>query len=160
MFELVNLIHHELADDPIQRTLPLAGKQLILIGEFLQLRPVPNMFDEGHYMFESPLFDFVRKCKEDKQFLKVLSEKRMGQCGHETEQYIYSLNRDLPQHLQESVTHIFFRKIPITLRNRQELNNCQENLSPLRQFTRINLKEYELARSIRLATETGLKGYA
>lgn len=34
---------------------PFAGKQLILVGKFLQLQLVPNMFDEG--MFESPLFD-------------------------------------------------------------------------------------------------------
>ena len=142
MFELVNLIHHELADDPIQRTLPFSGKQLILIGEFLQLWPVPNMFDEGHYMSESPSFDFaichrfaltkvMRKSKEEKQLLKVLSELPMGECGHETEQYIYSLNRDLPQHLLESVTHIFFRKIPITLRNRQELDKLPGELITL-----------------------------
>ena len=83
----------------------LIGKQMILVGEFLQLQPVPNMFDEGYYMFESPLFDFaichrfaltkvMRQSEEDKQFLKVLSEIRMGQCGQETERYIYYLKRD------------------------------------------------------------------
>ena len=38
---------------------PFAGKQLILVGEFLQLQPVPNLFDEGCYMLKSPLFDFA-----------------------------------------------------------------------------------------------------
>ena len=50
MFELVNCLHHELADDQVNRTFPFAGKQLILVGEFLQLQPVPNIFDEGCYM--------------------------------------------------------------------------------------------------------------
>lgn len=56
MLELVNILHHDLADD-LGCMYPFAGKQLILVGEFLQLQPVPNMFDEGCYMFESPLFD-------------------------------------------------------------------------------------------------------
>ena len=56
IFELVNLLHHDLADD-LCHMYPFAGKQLILVGEFLQLQPVPNMFDEGCYMFELPLFD-------------------------------------------------------------------------------------------------------
>ena len=51
MFELVNFMHHELTDSPINRTLPFAGKQIILVGEFLQLQPVANMFDDGCYMF-------------------------------------------------------------------------------------------------------------
>lgn len=37
MFELVNCLHHELADDQVNRALPFEGKQLILVGEFLQL---------------------------------------------------------------------------------------------------------------------------
>ena len=50
MFELVNCLHHELAEDQVNRTFPFAGKQLILVGEFLQLQPVPNIFDKGCYM--------------------------------------------------------------------------------------------------------------
>lgn len=56
MLELVNVLHHDLADD-LGRVYPFAGKQLLLVGEFLQLQPVPNTFDEGCYMFESSLFD-------------------------------------------------------------------------------------------------------
>ena len=32
---------------------------MVLIGEFLQLQPVPNLFDEGRFMFYSPVFDFA-----------------------------------------------------------------------------------------------------
>jgi hypothetical protein len=35
---------------------PFGGKQVVVVGEFLQLRPVPNMFDEGAFCFESGLF--------------------------------------------------------------------------------------------------------
>ena len=84
MFELVNCLHRELADDQVNRTFPFAGKQLILVGEFLQLQPVPNIFDEGCYMFESPLFDFaishrfaltkvMRQSDSDKHFLNALA---------------------------------------------------------------------------------------
>lgn len=58
MLELVNVMHHELTEGS-SRMYPFAGKQLILVGEFLQLQPVPNMFDEGCYMFETPLFNFA-----------------------------------------------------------------------------------------------------
>ena len=59
MFELVNVLHHEVARDELSGMFPFAGKQMILVGEFLQLQPVPNMFNEGYYMFESPLFDYA-----------------------------------------------------------------------------------------------------
>jgi len=54
ILELVNLLHHSLAVDP-NKMKPFAGKQIVLVGEFLQLRPVPNRFDEGSFMFNSML---------------------------------------------------------------------------------------------------------
>ena len=36
MLELVNVLYHDLADD-LGCVYPFAGKQLILVGEFLQL---------------------------------------------------------------------------------------------------------------------------
>ena len=134
MFELVNVLHHEVATDELSRMFPFAGKQIILVGEFLQLQPVPNMFDEGYYMFESPLFDHaishrfalpkvMRQSEEETEFLKALSDIRMGQCTEETKTYLScSLKRELPQPLKESATHILFRKIPVALMNRQELD--------------------------------------
>ena len=61
VFELVNTIHHKLdpenrEDGEITSWKPFGGKQMILVGEFLQLRPVPNTFDEGKMMYESELF--------------------------------------------------------------------------------------------------------
>ena len=46
IFELVNAMHHraEVNDNRYKR---FGGKELIIMGEFLQLRPVPNSFDDG-----------------------------------------------------------------------------------------------------------------
>ncbi|XP_020610138.1 uncharacterized protein LOC110048702 [Orbicella faveolata] len=139
MFELVNCLHHELEDDQVSRTLPFAGKQLILVGEFLQLQPVPNIFDEGCYMFESPLFDLaishrfaltkvMRQSENDKHFLNALAEIRLGRCSKDSEEYICSLKRNLSADVEESTTHIFFRKIPVTLMNRKELDKLPGEL--------------------------------
>ena len=32
MFELVNFLHHELANDELSKNLPFAGKQITLVG--------------------------------------------------------------------------------------------------------------------------------
>ena len=39
IFQLVNAIHHEIADER-NRSKQFASKQIILVGEFLQLKPV------------------------------------------------------------------------------------------------------------------------
>ena len=51
---IVNLLHHILAVDANMK--PFAGIQIVLVGEFLQLRPVPNRFDGGSFMFKSHVF--------------------------------------------------------------------------------------------------------
>ena len=134
----MNCLHHKLAADQVHRTFPFAGKQLILVGEFLQLQPVPNIFDEGCYMFESPLFDLaishrfaltkvMRQSENDKLLLNALSEIRLGQCSKDSEEYICSLKRNLPANLAQSATHIF-RKIPVALMNRKELDKISKPL--------------------------------
>ena len=126
MFELVNFMHRELTDSPINSTLPFAGKQIILVGAFLQLQPTANMFDDGCYMFKSPLFDFaishhfaltklMHQSEKDQRFLKVLADIRLGLCSMESEEYLCSLKRTLPAVLEQSATHIFLRKIPVAL---------------------------------------------
>ena len=54
MLELVNKLHHSLSDQH-DNALPFRGKQII-VGEFLQLRPVPSTFDSGSFMFTSHVF--------------------------------------------------------------------------------------------------------
>ena len=133
MFELVNFLHHELATDELSKSLPFAGKQIILVGEFLQLQPVPSLFDEEDFMFYCPLFDFgithrfaltklMRQSEDDKLFLSAIADIRKGQCSISSQQYLSSLDRVLPEALQEVATHIFFRKVPVQLSNRRELD--------------------------------------
>ena len=41
MLELVNALHHRLCEDESEEeSLPFAGKQIIIVGEFLQLCPI------------------------------------------------------------------------------------------------------------------------
>ena len=123
MFELMNFLHHELATDELSKSLPFAGKQIILVSEFLQLQPVPSLFDEGDFMLYSPLFVFgiphrfaltklMRQSEDDKLFLSAIADVRKGQCSISSQQGA----------LQEVATHIFFRKVPVQLSNRRELD--------------------------------------
>ena len=57
-FDLANRIHLTLSPERESRR-PFSGKQVIVVGEFLQLRPVPNFLDEGKYLFTLPVFDRV-----------------------------------------------------------------------------------------------------
>lgn len=88
VFELVNCLHHELANNDC-KYLPFAEKVMVLIGEFLQLQPIPNLFDEGCFMLYSPLFDFAISHQfrlttvirqENPEFLAALPEIREGDC--------------------------------------------------------------------------------
>ncbi|XP_022779512.1 ATP-dependent DNA helicase PIF1-like [Stylophora pistillata] len=130
IFELVNFLHHELANGDC-KNFPFTGKQMLLIGEFLQLQPVPNIFDEGRFMFYSPLFDFAishrfRLTKvirqQNPQFLAALAEIREGACSIATKQYLASLQRQLPWELQRTATQIYFKKVPVQLANRRQLD--------------------------------------
>ena len=51
MIELVNALQHNFSVDECHERLPFAGKQIIIVGEFLQLRPVPSCFDSRLFMF-------------------------------------------------------------------------------------------------------------
>jgi len=54
VFELANEIHEALSA-PCESMHLFHGKQVILVGDFFQLRPVSN-FGLGRFVFESPLF--------------------------------------------------------------------------------------------------------
>ena len=47
---------HELLSSHGEYKYLFSGKQVILVGDFLQLRPVANFFDLGRFVFDSPLF--------------------------------------------------------------------------------------------------------
>ncbi|XP_067030190.1 ATP-dependent DNA helicase PIF1-like [Acropora muricata] len=105
---------------------------MVLVGEFLQLRPVRNCFDEGNFMFLAPIFraatrhrfelkQIIRQSPEHQMFLSCLKEVRLRQCSTATEDYLRTLSRPLAEEKERNATHIFFRKIPALLHNRSTL---------------------------------------
>lgn len=91
ILELVNAIHHCLSAD-IEERMPFGGKQIILLGDFLQLRPVPNCFDDGMFLFHPPIFqravphrfELTQVMRQmNKDFLSALQDVRVGKCFRE-----------------------------------------------------------------------------
>ena len=131
------MLHHELAVDEVSKQRPFAGKQIILVGEFLQLKPVSSMFDEGNFMFLSPLFTLAIPHRfeltqvmrqSDPEFLFAISEIRMGKCSERTEQFLSFLQRDLQEDMERVATHIFFRKVNAHLFNMQKVSELEGEL--------------------------------
>ena len=129
MLELVNAIHHRLSDFHCNR--PFGGRQVILVGEFLQLRPVPNVYDEGMFMFHSPIYQSAITHRyelttvlrqENKEFLDALKEIRVGQCSEKTFEYINFLSRSL-EISKDEMSHIYFKRLPVALHNRLALQD-------------------------------------
>ena len=127
IFQLVNAIHHDIADQK-DKSKPFAFKQVILVGEFLQLKPVANIFDDGEFLFRSRLFQvaithrfelkqLMRQNLADKTFVTALGELRLGICSTETEGFLNSLDRPL----EGDAVHIFFTKLSVQLKNQEVL---------------------------------------
>lgn len=103
VLQLANAIQREVAGDE-ECMFGFAGKQVLIVGDFLQLRPVPSEFDEGRFMFESALFKEViphtfslsrvmRQDEGDLQFLSALHDLRVGETTPETSTFLTSLSR-------------------------------------------------------------------
>lgn len=107
--------------DQLNRAKPFGGKQVILVGEFLQLRLVPSFFDDGDFMFQSYVFNaaighrfelthLLRQDSASLCFLKALGELRMGHCTPESPAFLKSLSR--PLEIDDSL-HVYFRKLSV-----------------------------------------------
>lgn len=130
ILEIVNRLHLLSFESDVTppATKPFNGVQLVVVGEFLQLRPVPNILDTGEFMFKSRLFERAishrYELKEimrqdegaDVQFVNFLREIRMGQCSDATYTFIKQLEREL-EIPEDEITHIFFRKTPAQVFN-------------------------------------------
>lgn len=133
MLEPANATHHATSEATEGGKFAFAGKQMIVVGEFLQLRPVPNIFDAGELMFISNVFKhaiphrfqltkLLRQSESNKSFLKALSDVRFGQCSDESVRFIGTLSRGLDANLDNIATHIFFKKNAVLLFNRSRLD--------------------------------------
>ena len=131
--QIVNAIHQALALKAKKDVgKPFGGKQVVLVGDFLQLRPVPNLFDTGRFLFEAEIFkvsfphryellSLRGQLKGSSAFLKALKDLRVGQCSEESENLLSLLRRPLDEDLENVATHIYFRKIPVQLHNMRKL---------------------------------------
>ena len=136
MLELVHAIHHHLSDTRCNR--PFGGKQLILVGEFLQLRPVPNDLDEGLFMYHAPIFQTAISHRyeltdalqqNNPEFLTALKDVRVGKCSENTLEYLRSFSRPVEKP-EDEISYIYFKRLPVALHNRLALQNF-----PLPEFT-------------------------
>ncbi|KAL9977545.1 hypothetical protein ACROYT_G014962 [Oculina patagonica] len=125
IFQLVNAIHHEIAEEKDARK-PFGSKQIILVGEFLQLKPVPGTFDEGEFMLHLfrvaiphrfELKELMRQNLADKTFTTALKELCLGICSPEMEALLKSLDKPL----EGEAVDIFFTKISLQLHNQKAL---------------------------------------
>ena len=145
MLELVNALHHRLCkDESEEESLSFVGKQIIIVGEFLQLRPVPrpvpSLFDSGSFMFLSRVFGYAithrfQLTKVLRQldtvntmFKNCLSDVRLGTCSQETAAFIEGLSRSLDPQLKSVATHIFCKKNSVFLFNRSALEELDGEL--------------------------------
>lgn len=133
VFEIVNRLHLPFLESDVTPPLtkPFGGIQFIIVGEFLQLRPVPNILDAGEFMFKSTLFNraiahrfelktLMRQNETDFTFVNCLREVRLGQCSVESLRFIKQLERELTIP-EDEITHIFFCKIPASVFNLRKL---------------------------------------
>ncbi|KAK3701844.1 hypothetical protein QZH41_003033 [Actinostola sp. cb2023] len=101
---------------------------MILVGDFLQLKPVPSAFDNGDYVFCSLVFRvtfphrneltiILRQREEDVEFLGALRELRLGQCSEKSHRFLSALSRNLDANTSANATHIFFKKLNASLHN-------------------------------------------
>ena len=106
IFELVNALHDNLSEN----TYAFGGIQVILVGDFLQLKPVKRkenqLLKKGDPVYESQLFDtafphrielkkIVRQDDSESELRNALDHLREGKCDADTEKYFNGLSRDL-----------------------------------------------------------------
>lgn len=124
IFEIVNKIHHMVS----QNNLAFGGIQVILVGDFLQLKPIPSPFDEGKSIYLSELFDKVfphrieltevlRQGEGESRLKNLLDMLRNGECSEEAEEYVHSLERECMQDAEKVPIHIYFRKLNVEIHN-------------------------------------------
>ena len=75
---------------------------------------MPNTFDNGNFMFSSPIFAEVIPHRfkltqvmrqSDDAFLSTISELRLGKCSVKTQEFLLQLSRQLPSEIERDATH-------------------------------------------------------
>lgn len=122
IIELVNLINHTI----FEKREPFGGVQVVLVGDFFQLKPVPSALDPRNLLFKSVVFKkafphrieltvVLRQEMEQRELKAALQELRYGNCSVITEKYFQSLSRDISS--MDEAVHIHFKRLPVELHN-------------------------------------------
>ena len=136
VFELVNAIHHRLSHNANA----FGGMQVLLVGDFWQLKPVRSLLDPGSPIYHSEIFDAVfphrielqnvmRQQASELELRKAFDLLRNGNCDEETERYWKALSRDFAvSDNTEDALHIYFRKLPVEMHNLDVLSKLPGTL--------------------------------
>ena len=117
--------------------------QVILAGDFLQLKPVPSVFDIGKSIYESQIFNDVfrhrveltkilRQSESEELFKDLLEMVRVGKCDDEAEEYARSLSREITTAEENESIHIYFKKVYVEFHNSTVLANLPGDLIQLK----------------------------
>ena len=108
--------------------------QVVVCGDFYQLPPVPNSNynDSGEFCFQSDLwplafkhrinFDVILRQSEP-IFIKAVRETAIGNVSEDTDKFLKSLNRDLPENMEP--THLFSKNIDADIYNNKKLDELK-----------------------------------
>ena len=131
LFNITNVINQKIKDN----NFGFGGVQVILVGDFWQLKPIPNVLDAGVPIYESKLFNTVfphryelttilRQEESEMRLKHALDEVRTGNCDDETEAYLMSLSRECTE-TDNSVPplHIYFKRLNVDVHNAEVLNS-------------------------------------
>ena len=128
---IVNLLHHTISNN----VLPFVGIEVILVGDFLQMKPIRTLLDNGILICGLPLFDesfphrvelkeVKRQHESEIQLKRHLEDVRTGKWDECTEFYFSSLNRDCTS--GSNVIHLYFRRLPVEVHNNDILSKFPE----------------------------------
>jgi hypothetical protein len=104
------------------------GIQVILVGDFWKLKPIPSAFDDGKTMQKSKIFNkpfqhriqltkILRQLDCDVLFKNWFDMLQVGDCSEEGQKYAQSLNREITTKEGNELTHICFRKVHVEFHN-------------------------------------------
>ena len=134
LLNIINLLHQETS----KSSFPFGGIQVILVGDFWQVKPIRSAVDNGDPVYESKLFGNVfshrfeltkvlRQEESEIRLKEALDMIRYGKCDDDTEQYLRYLSRDFPPSSNTgpvsnpiktaSPVHIFFKRLPAEVHN-------------------------------------------
>ena len=129
LFNIANVINQKIKGN----NFGFGGVQVILVGDFWQLKPIPNALDAGVPIYESKLFNTVfphryelttilRQEESEIRLKNALNEVRTGKCEDETEAYLMSLSRECTEtDNSEAPLHIYFKRLNVNVHNAEVL---------------------------------------